>query len=50
MPLLAELASASDVGNREDPLAFLNEFEDRPAEERIHGDVETAVSYCKTHR
>lgn len=45
VPFLAKLASASDVGNREDSLAFLNEFEDGSAEERVDGDVETSVPW-----
>jgi hypothetical protein len=44
VPFLAELAPASDVGNGEDPLAFLNECEDGSAEERVDGDVETSIS------
>lgn len=44
VPLLAKLASASDVWNGEDPFAFLDEYEDGSAEERVDGDVETSVS------
>lgn len=45
MPLLTELASTPNIGNCEDRLAVLNEFEGWPAEERVNGNVETAVSY-----
>jgi hypothetical protein len=44
VPLPTELASASDVRNGENRLAFLDEREDGSAEERVDGDVETAVS------
>lgn len=45
VPLLTELASASNAGNGEHPLAFLNEFQDGSAKERVDRDVETSVSY-----
>ena len=45
VPLLTKLASTSNVGNSEHPLAFLDEFQDGSAEERVDGDVETSVSY-----
>ena len=44
VPLSTELASASNVGDGEDPLTFLDEFQYVSAEEGVDGDIETSVS------
>lgn len=45
VPVFTELASSSDVWNGEDPLTFLEEYQDVSAEEGIDGYIETSVSY-----
>jgi hypothetical protein len=45
VPLLTKLPSASNVWNGKHPLAFLDEFQDGPAEERVDRDVEASVSF-----